>query len=537
MSIWRNNHSSLVVHAVALAVLAGFLGSCRATAVSGDGDTSSSTRDTTPADTGTADTGPNDTGSEDTYVPDTSPTDAADSADDDTSLDTSTDTTDAADTADTTTDTADAADGGIDCPAGEHDGGDGTCVPMGECADGFHDGGTGDCLPDHRCAVDYYLDESGSCAAVGSDVVQIDTSQTELWSTNQKGDYMAMGAEEKIFTLPYRVNRHDGTVTDLGVGDYVKFRRYSIWVSRGETQKLIGRYQGTGGYDLDGNKEWGCCGGCCDYFPKDAPSLRTHVGVGYQLRNGFISFSLHSGNKLQMDATGSGGAGFVLIDGTLLWGVTSGYVLLADSVTDETLWSKPIDTPTADAPLLASGALFFDGSLVTASRRGFVTRINPDATDAWSSNASISGFSSDDIRHIVVIGAQDTVYINTATPGITALAASDGSVKWERSLSSRVHDLVVGNRGYLYAYLPEEGKMLALDAATGDTKFEYSSVPGQTNRKDNEMMLRDGTMYLLGNGGITAVPVQSEHYDFSSSWPVRFHDNQRTSDLWGTLAY
>jgi hypothetical protein len=50
------------------------------------------------------------------------------------------------------------------------------------------------------------------------------------------------------------------------------------------------------------------------------------------------------------------------------------------------------------------------------------------------------------------------------------------------------------------------------------------------DRRTGEMLLRDGVLYVLGDGSLSAIPVGATSYDPASPWPVRHHDNQRTSN-------
>ena len=52
------------------------------------------------------------------------------------------------------------------CAPGLHDGGDGSCVPVGSCSPGFHDGGDGSCLAS-GCSSGYHDGGRGDCVSVG----------------------------------------------------------------------------------------------------------------------------------------------------------------------------------------------------------------------------------------------------------------------------------------------------------------------------------------------------------------------------------
>ena len=55
----------------------------------------------------------------------------------------------------------------LKCNAGEHDGGDGSCKPAGECAEGFHNGGDGNCMKKGYCSDGYHNGGDGICFAEG----------------------------------------------------------------------------------------------------------------------------------------------------------------------------------------------------------------------------------------------------------------------------------------------------------------------------------------------------------------------------------
>ncbi|MFH1531567.1 MAG: hypothetical protein ABIK09_12635 [Pseudomonadota bacterium] len=65
---------------------------------------------------------------------------------------------------DTLPDTHDTLEG---CADGEHDGGDGACVPEGECSHGFSDGGDGSCVPEGSCAEGHHDGGDGACVPEG----------------------------------------------------------------------------------------------------------------------------------------------------------------------------------------------------------------------------------------------------------------------------------------------------------------------------------------------------------------------------------
>ena len=88
------------------------------------------------------------------------------------------------------------------------------------------------------------------------------------------------------------------------------------------------------------------------------------------------------------------------------------------------------------------------------------------------------------------------------------------------------NDLLVGDDGAVYAGTGSfsSGSVYAIGQNDGAIRQTITNVPGAW-----EIILRAGLLYASGTS-ITALPVAANNYDPNSPWPVRFHDNQRTSN-------
>jgi hypothetical protein len=143
-----------------------------------------------------------------------------------------------------------------------------------------------------------------------------------------------------------------------------------------------------------------------------------------------------------------------------------------------------------------------------------------------------------------VIGQSGLVYVGALLAAGTPAAALDnpglirafdhtGQQVWTAPTTGLPQDLFVGDDGNLYALVggTQEGQILALDQQTGVLKLTIAHVAAPW-----EMVLRNHVVYVAGDSGVAAIPLPAgfaRHYDGLSPWPIRQHDNQRTSNTLG----
>jgi len=115
------------------------------------------------------------------------------------------------------------------------------------------------------------------------------------------------------------------------------------------------------------------------------------------------------------------------------------------------------------------------------------------------------------------------------TPGSVDAYDVNGMFAWSTATAYMPQDLFAGDDGRVYVVSGSgtTGEIRALNQLTGHVDLTISNVPSPL-----EIMLKDGVIYAVGESRVTAIrlpPGFALNYDPLSSWPVRQHDNQRTS--------
>jgi hypothetical protein len=113
--------------------------------------------------------------------------------------------------------------------------------------------------------------------------------------------------------------------------------------------------------------------------------------------------------------------------------------------------------------------------------------------------------------------------------GVVRAFDQAGVERWTAATSGLPQDLFLGDDGNLYVLTggTTEGRIVVLDQSSGGRRLTIEHVPAPW-----EMILYDGVVYTAGDSGIAAIPLPqgfAVHYDPQSPWPIRQHDNQRTS--------
>ncbi|MFN8668042.1 MAG: Ig-like domain-containing protein [Gemmatimonadaceae bacterium] len=171
-------------------------------------------------------------------------------------------------------------------------------------------------------------------------------------------------------------------------------------------------------------------------------------------------------------------------------------------------------------PSKMAGALTADQGYVhvTPDGGGTLLHFAPSGL-AWT--RSVPGLTAP------VISGEDLVILGAATGSASEVRAyrlSDGALAWSVPTAGAVKDLIVGDRGNLYVLLSNQ--MMVLAQSDGSLRQSYINLPSST-----ELLLSRGTMYVLGPSELLALTVDSYAYAATSPWPVRFGDNQRTTNL------
>ncbi len=118
--------------------------------------------------------------------------------------------------------------------------------------------------------------------------------------------------------------------------------------------------------------------------------------------------------------------------------------------------------------------------------------VDLDAPEAWSLSLGAAPATP-------LVADAERVYVVTEDR-IAAVAASDGSLVWERDLQGAPYGAPTLAGGRLYIGL-RAGQLLALDAATGDLVFQSLNTG---TRFGASPMIVDGYAYLFGIGDVVA---------------------------------
>ena len=320
--------------------------------------------------------------------------------------------------------------------------------------------------------------------------------------------------------------------------------RVSIWAPPSAPDIIIGGFQGRQGLYENGTQVWDYTPvGCCN-LPHDPFAIDPTVQRAYFAAN-FVAYEMdpNTGNFLSWVYFPSGGdfTGYLsLADSTHLYQAgsnvngTGGHVSLLNPA-GSGLWNVLIEPGIGSGPYneLQPPAVARDGSIVVTSAGthygvnpitpGRLARIQQDGTIVF--NTLINAITPPVIggNGFVLVGTQAPPVLPTG-PGQVQAYGLDGSLKWSTSVNGQPNDLLVGDDGLVYVGIGSlsQGQIIGLDQNDGDVKFT-ATVPGAW-----EIILYGGVIYASGSN-VTAVPVTASGYDPRSPWPVRLHDNQRTS--------
>jgi outer membrane protein assembly factor BamB len=165
-------------------------------------------------------------------------------------------------------------------------------------------------------------------------------------------------------------------------------------------------------------------------------------------------------------------------------------------------------------------------------RAGNLHRVASDGQSQWVSAALATTPPIIGASGIILVGGLPTAVApqsNLNSPGVVTAYDQTGHVLWSRPTATLPQDLFVGDDGRVYVLTggTSEGHLLAFEAATGAPRLDIAQVPAPW-----EMLLRNGVVYATGDSGMAAIPLPvgfATNYDPLAAWPVRQHDNQRTS--------
>ena len=329
-----------------------------------------------------------------------------------------------------------------------------------------------------------------------------------------------------------KLNPHDGTT--VAPYPFLPDVRTSIRLSTGDQDYVVGGYENRYAVSEDGTLVRQLNGlGCCN-IPRFPMALDPVNDLAYVQANGTLFASNMSTGSVTSpgDPTGDAFGMVGLADASLIYTVgRSGNVARDHMGSNPTrVWTQTIDTGdlqpmaiAADESLVVTlGSPHFAG----ATQPGRLAHISPSGTPIF--NIPVNAVTPPVIggNGFIFVGTQPAPINESGTGSINAYDPSNGALVWSTAVQGLPNDLLVGDDGAVYAGTGSfsNGNVYALGQSDGAIRKTITDVPGAW-----EIILRAGLLYASGTS-ITALPVSANNYDPNSPWPVRFHDNQRTSN-------
>lgn len=389
---------------------------------------------------------------------------------------------------------------------------------------------------DHACAT---LDAGTAGCVASACTLTVDEQAHKNWSTTAPGPYLAIWKDGTVLAssagseTSSLVNPTNGTATSFSSGPDME-QRPTIYLPTTTTQSDGGprtevalyHYGAFDAYDQTAALVWsnsihGCCGGGSTPFAVD-PTLGQmftgHTVTVFGLdQGGADTFYQYAGPDGMLSVTAS----WLYLTGA------DGYVYkFARSSLSTWTWQEPIGAATTVDTATSLALTSTQGIITVSPAAGLLTRFEPNGSTPWQINVVNPTMPILTSGGLVVLGE-----VNGETPSLCAHDESNGSSKWCTPVADVITDLFAGDDGVIYAAVANVAAVYGFDAASGTLRYTFSNVPYPV-----EMLLRDGHLYAYGSGQLTSFDVPAQHYD-ASSWPVRFHDNQRTNGTVSSLTY
>jgi len=303
-------------------------------------------------------------------------------------------------------------------------------------------------------------------------------------------------------------------------------------------------YQENGSFVWRWDNVFGCCNNLgLPYIAVDVSGRRVLASLGYGL------YTLPIGGPPPISSTGGQASGLVSATSSVAYVAgTTQYVSKWDITGTQPVleWSQQLSSAFSTWNF-SEGAIAADGTFVVTRsgnhaspywsgsdiwRAGELYAISPNGQSTWTASALATTPP--------VIGRGGLIYVGglpspgapqSQLDGAGVVRAYDrtGVQVWSTPTTGLPQDLFVGDDGKVYVLAggTTEGRILALDQASGAVALDIEHIPAPW-----EMILKDGIVYATGDAGIAAIPLPAGfawNYDAHSPWPVRQHDNQRTS--------
>ena len=182
-------------------------------------------------------------------------------------------------------------------------------------------------------------------------------------------------------------------------------------------------------------------------------------------------------------------------------------------------WSVNFEGMLAGGSLLP-GAVAGDGTIVVGSSgaQGRIMRLNADGT---------IHFSVENGTSTAPVVSETAIYVGSAIGTTYALQSYgfEGNLRWSVPVAGPPTSLLVGDDGVVFASLGGgAGEIVGARESDGSLAVHFVNVEA-----GGELMLRGGKLLLKTAHHLYALPVGARDYPAYAPWPVRLHDNHRSS--------
>jgi hypothetical protein len=344
------------------------------------------------------------------------------------------------------------------------------------------------------------------------------------WTANASG-YLAIWGDGTLDVSGATVDPAAGAITATPSGFDTR-RPSSIWIANGVDQYLFTIAEGLQAYHRNGALAYNAAGawGCCDNS-FDPLIIDSAGGFGYKVQDGIaFHYDLTTGTRLSNINSFPFPGHLALANATDGFVSSSqGHVTRYDIGNNTVVWDVALSAPGAAAPSLGDLAIGADSTVYVSSTGTLLAAIAPGGTIAWQRNDVAP-------QTWPILDGAGHLYIGTATT-LDAYDATNGSSVWRVPVGAAVNDLAVGDRGLIWAIAGSQ--VIGVSIGSGAI---VSAVAAPANA--SQLLLRGGSLYVGGPGAATAaIAVPSTGYDPTSPWPVRWHDNQRTTNRSAPLSF
>lgn len=264
----------------------------------------------------------------------------------------------------------------------------------------------------------------------------------------------------------------------------------------------------------------GCCGTSSDGWAIDAVLGRMFTG------HGVTELDTDTGaTVLYTDVIGQHGSPF-FVTATALYLPRLGTALVTKFDRNHVeQWTATLGDGIGIT--VGDGAIASDGGIIVATATGDkLTRLRPNGTKAWEIDVVSPGAPITTSTGLVVLGAR-----KNDVPQLCAFDVTTGTEAWCTPTDAPVIGVLAGDDGVIYTAIASTPTLFGYNRATGKLNYTFRNIPAP-----QEIILRQHHVYASGGGSVTSFEVPAVCYD-ASSWPVRFHDNQRTRGTQASLEF